>query len=388
MKISDVIKSQTPNPGGDEPQKKSAAPPPPLPPVNRNKISPFSTLQKRESFVPAQNPTPAIPNPVKSHAAIHATKIYTNLIFQARKILTGFSQSNVQLPDLEEICEAVHNAIVAMQDQPAKLLELADRSTPEDYLPGHLTNVALFSIAMSQDLQWSEEMQAALGVGAMLHDVGMVYHRPTYSKPFPLKAEERQALRRIPEDGIHLLDDFLKKLSPNFKTVVHNVILQFQERVSGQGFPKGLKDDEISKEAQIVGLCDAYESISHERPYRERKLPHATLRYMLELSGEMFDGELIKALWETLSLFPPGSFVKLNTGEIGKIVGTNKKLPTRPVVKIIASPEGKRAAAERIIDLAQVPGVTIEKAVDECALELADKKLMLELRAQKWWMGE
>ena len=143
---------------------------------------------------------------------------------------------------------------------------------------------------------------------------------------------------------------------------------------------------QISKEAQLVRLCDIYEAITHPRPYRDRELPNRALRDMGTLSGEAFDGELIKALWGALTLFPPGTYMELNTGEIAQVIGLNKKSPTQPVVKVIISADGKTVKENKTIDLSRQNEFKIKKAIDECHLKTGDIKLALKIKAQKWWL--
>jgi HD-GYP domain-containing protein (c-di-GMP phosphodiesterase class II) len=316
-----------------------------------------------------------------------AANVYGNLVRSSREILAGLSKELIQMPDLEEICEAIDRVIGAAEQEACAILELAARSTPDDYLPGHIANVTVLCIALSRELKCPKETQRALGVGALLHDAGIAFQRLPCPDSEIFSPEEKGIMRKLPDECIRILKDFLESLAPPSRAVVENVILQSQERISGEGYPNNLKGSQISQEAQVVGLCDTYEALSHPRPYRQRKLPHDTLRYLIELAGETFDAILIKKLWETLGLFPPGSFVKLNTNEIAKIVGTNKTFPTRPVVRLIASASGEKIAGEKLIDLSQAPGIAIERAVDECSLNLADRRLVLELRTQKWWFN-
>jgi len=319
------------------------------------------------------------------HARIRPTEIYSNLTRIARSFLEGISQEPVKYPDLEEICEAIEWIMEGLEFQPSRLLEFVERSTPEDYLPGHTANVTVLSTALAQQMGWPKERQRILALGALLHDAGMVAHRSIYSKPAELNCEEKEAIMSSPQKGAEALNDFFEAIAPKPREVVRGIVLQSKERISGNGFPNKLPAEQILVESQIVGLCSTYEALTHPRPFRGRKLPHDTLRQMIELSGESFDGGLIKTLWETLTLFPPGSFVKLNTGETAKVIDLNKTLPTRPIVKVVISANEEKVKEEKIIDLSKTPSVLIEGAVDECSLKLTDKRLLLELRAQKWW---
>lgn len=382
MRISDILHSKDVQKSGiTEPEKDKEI---------AMKIRSSRTILSRtqsETSVPTQLIS-SERKPVSTHLypAISAITIYGNLVQQARNFLSGLSKDPVQFPDLEEICEVIERISEGIESQPARFLELVKRSTPDDYLPGEIANVTILSIALSHQLNWSMETQRAVGMGAFLHNAGMTFYRLSHPQSTPPSPEEEQSLRKLPQKSLEILGTFLASFAPEPKKIVENIILQSQERISGQGYPHELKGDQISKEAQVVGLCNTYESITHPYPHRRQKLPHEALKYLIELCGETFDGSLVKALWETLSLFPPGSFVHLNTGEIAKVTNINKKLPAKPIVKVIVSSAGEKVRKEKIIDLSQTSSVTIEKSIDECTLHLSDRRLLLELRAQRWWL--
>lgn len=316
---------------------------------------------------------------------IRSAEIYTALVRNARALVKGLAQPAVKYPDLEDLCEALEWTMEGLETQPARLLEYVERSTPDDYLPGHSANVTILSIALAQKMGLSKDQTRIVGMGAFLHDAGLVAYQSVYQQSTQLSEADKQAMRQYPVKSVELLKGFLDALQPEHQATITRIILQAKERISGDGYPNHLRGEQICQEAQIVGLCDTYESITHPRAYRGRRLPHETLRKLIELSGEAFDGALIKKLWETLSLFPPGSFVRLNTGEIGRVADINRNLPTRPVVRILLNAAGSRVKEERTVDLSKASGLVVEKAVDECSLKMADRRLLLELRAQKWW---
>jgi len=110
------------------------------------------------------------------------------------------------------------------------------------------------------------------------------------------------------------------------------------------------------------------------------------MKMMIRASGSDFDTDILKAFIEKISLYPPGSYVRLNSDEIAKVVKVNPGLPTRPVVKCVANGKGQKISENKIIDLAANSVICIKEAVDETRLELTDKRLALELKAVRWWV--
>ena len=347
----------------------------------RTEPSPFAPLH-----------SPSFPSPTISEAVrpavfqprVRPAETYSRLIEVCRDLFDRLASDPVRMPELDDLCEAVAWTLEGVESEPARLLELAERSTPQDHLIGHTANVAILSAAVGRQLRWPEEHLRALGVGALLHDAGLARHREIYGKEGPADERERAVLRQVPEEGARLLEPFLAELSADSQGTVLRILLEARERISGAG-PRGLKGDQIGQEAQVVGLCDYYESLCHPRPHRPRMLSHDALRHLIEKSGEDFHGDLIKRLAEALTPYPPGSFVRLSTGEVGRVIDINRDAPNRPVVRIVVSKGRQKEGGDRTVDLSQFPEISVEKAVDECSLKLSDRRLLLELRAQRWW---
>ncbi|OGR82939.1 MAG: hypothetical protein A2902_01370 [Elusimicrobia bacterium RIFCSPLOWO2_01_FULL_64_13] len=372
----------------------------------------FRERQNRKNDAPRQNiftglrtPDPAIENsrstvwtrsraeePRLFSALVHeppdSKKTYGDLVRLSERIIAGLTLRPVKLPDLDDMCETVGILMEDLEESRSAILAWTERSTLGDYLAGHTANVTVISIAVSQEMGWPAATQLAVGVAALLHDAGLAYNRALTDHGRPLSRDEKLELTALPRQCLEILDDFLASLSPESRGIVEKIILQYQERVSGEGYPGGLRDGEICEEAQLVGLCDTYEALCHPRPHKKSKLSHEALRVLIEMAGRDFDGSLIKSLWETLTLFPPGSFVKLNTGELARVLRVNKSLPTRPKVQVMAAADGSRAKASPVMDLSQTPGVVIDRAVDECSAGVQDPGLLIELKAQKWWIPQ
>lgn len=352
------------------------------------KLPPPAQSRSRKSISEEKNPIQKTGElTIRNAKVVPPAELYGKLIHTASHFTERLRLAISPALDLDELCESVERAMETMHSVPDRILELTLRSTPGDYLPGHIVNVTLVSLAVAQELKWEKERMRLLGVGAFLHDAALAKLPHLYTKEGALTAEEKKILQNLPKESVELLKDLLEAMDSSSRKTIENILLQTHERISGKGTPSGLKGTQILPEAQLLGLADTYEAISHPRPYRPAKHPHEALRALIELSGDAFDGVLMKALWGTLSLFPPGSYVKLSTAEIAKVVSLNKKNPTAPVVQVILSLEGEEVTGEKIMDLAQTQEVSIERAVDEALLKTKDPAVALRLKAQKWWLA-
>ncbi|RPI09321.1 MAG: HD domain-containing protein, partial [Zetaproteobacteria bacterium] len=168
---------------------------------------------------------------------------------------------------LDELQGIVGNMAKSVASGDALLVQaLSDDRTTYD-LSHHMVNTAIFAIKIGQGGGCRAEELPWLGLAACLHDVGMsTVPRPILEKPGPLTADETTLVRRHPESGFRIL----QRLGSEFEWLA-NVALQEHEREDGSGYPRGLKGNEIHEYAKIVGLADAYESLTHFRPHRNKR---------------------------------------------------------------------------------------------------------------------
>ena len=144
---------------------------------------------------------------------------------------------------------------------------------------------------------------------------------------------------------------------------IGEVILQTHERNNGQGYPNGLKDDEINENAKIIGIADVYESLTHERPYRRALPPNIALQQIIK--DKEFSKDILKAFIQKISVFPEGSIVKLNNGAVAKVIKTNINHPFKPVIELISTPRETEHKAGKIIDMTDLPFLYIVQLASE-----------------------
>ncbi len=122
---------------------------------------------------------------------------------------------------------------------------------------------------------------------------------------------------------------------------------------TAQGYPSGLKGDEISEYAKIIGICDSYEAMTHDRPHKKAAAQYLSV---LQLAGSQryaFAPHIVKMFLDEITLYPIGSYVRLNNKAIGVVVETNPNNPLKPTVRIVVDGHGKKAMEEKLINLAE-----------------------------------
>ncbi len=300
--------------------------------------------------------------------AAGSMKLYNEALEIVRRAYTPNLKDE---PDFfKKILAVVEKAItlIAENNRGIHILSCRDYPSPEDGFYYHITNVFFMSIDLGIGMGLDRSRLAELGAGALLHDIGM-RDLSERDKQEPLDNCEYSKIKQHPEVGVAIL----KKMNADISKTILDVVRQEHERSDGSGYPDGAKSEEISEDAQVVGLIDSYEAMIHYRPYRLRYTPLEAMSVMLK-NKNIFGPKIIKALILRVGVFPLGTIVVLNTKEIGIVINNQPELPFRPVVRIIFDPYGRDLKNPKEIDLAENPIIYIDDCVKEDR-EISDYKV-------------
>ncbi len=374
-RLSDLVREST------DPSQKAVATPPPRPP------KPSDAARKRKH----RAATPPVQSSVDSEdgrleraalapqeASIERAIIERNGLSD-RPHLKGLDAPDQQLDKATGIVREILRAVKAQTpfsissgEEAAKFLlqnlQAGDALLVPVFTPGgpsldpalEAVNVCLLAVKFGLELGYTREELRQLSLAALLHDVGMArLPEGLVEKNGPLNPVERASLGRHSEEGAQIIMGLGSEYS-----WLAEVIIQCHERVDGSGYPKALKGTEVHEYAQVVGLADVYESLVHHRPFRRRLSPLEALKEILSRERTAFPDRVLKALIQALSPYPVGSLVRLNTGEIGRVVAKDKDRPLRPVVEVLVR-GGKRLEESMVTDLSQSPLLNIQDSLAE-----------------------
>ncbi len=175
-------------------------------------------------------------------------------------------------------------------------LQRADRSTGE-----HTRRVALNAVLVGEALGLSRGRLRGLALGGMLHDIGKLgVPVAILQKPGALDADERAAIERHPALGAAMLDQL-----GGFGPDVRSLVLDHHERPDGAGYPRGLKGDELSLDARILAVCDVFDALVSERPYREAWPVERAIATLAAGAGTQFDPRCVRALTDVVRTASP-----------------------------------------------------------------------------------
>jgi HD-GYP domain-containing protein (c-di-GMP phosphodiesterase class II) len=210
------------------------------------------------------------------------------------------------------------------------LLNLSHIQGYNDYLYSHVVNVAMLALIIGKQLRLSPEDLHDLGVAALLHDYGMVkLDHAVYDHDRSLSPEEWEQVKRHPDYGVEMLRN-----AAQFSPAILQGVLEHHERMDGSGYPCQKQGAELGLFGRIIAVADVYDACISKRKYRDSLTPHRTLKELLG-DSKQFDLTVLKVFLAAMAIYPVGSYVRLNTGEIGKVVGCNPHEPFRPDVQVI-----------------------------------------------------
>lgn len=228
-----------------------------------------------------------------------------------------------------------------------------------NYLYAHSLNVCLLSVKIGTWMNMNKSDLVDIALGGLLHDIGLVTMEDIVSLPRKLKHNEIQIINKHSARSANILEE-VKGLAGD----VISAIRGHHRRLKDRNFVKELSHEKLQKMAQIIGLADVYEAVTHPRSYRKAKLPHEGIRELVEKESDNFQAKILKSLIDNIGIYPIGSWVRLTNGEIGLVVSINKDYPLRPKINTLFDAKGNKLAAIKTIDLLDEPRLHIECPID------------------------
>ncbi|WP_067701034.1 HD-GYP domain-containing protein [Erwinia sp. ErVv1] len=228
---------------------------------------------------------------------------------------------------------------------PAALLSVVRLKTHDDYTYLHSVAVCALMVSLARQLQLDERQVRQAGTAGLLHDVGKAgIPLEILNKPGKLTDDEFELMKLHPAIG----ESLLRK--SNGDTEVLDVALHHHERINGEGYPHGLKGEGISLLARMAAVCDVYDAVTSDRPYKAGWNPAAAMHQMASWEGH-FDRQIFHAFVKAVGIYPPGSVVRLASGRIAVIAEPGEKSLLQPKVCVFFSLITRQPIKPEIVDL-------------------------------------
>lgn len=237
------------------------------------------------------------------------------------------------------------------------LIQLEDIRAYSDYIFTHSINVAVYAIMTGISLGYSEKELSVLGLGALLHDIGMIVVDPlVLSEPKALVNLEASTINQHAEFGFNILRNY-----PEISTISSHIAYQHHERFDGTGFPRGLKGKEILEVAKIAAVADTFDTLIADDPKQVGLSTTDALIYIKNHAGTLFDPDIVNAFASNVAIYPVGCLLKLNSGDIAVVTSVKRINSEHPTINIIYDSQGHLLKPSVAIDLSTSSEVAIER---------------------------
>lgn len=263
--------------------------------------------------------------------------------------------------DVAPVRNSVCKMIDELMENKEMMVNLQDLKSNDQYTFSHSVNVCVLSLITGISMNYDEGKLRELGIGAMLHDVGKTrIPVEILNKPYSLDPDEYEIVKKHTNYGYELL-----KKTQVLSTYASYIALTHHERYDGKGYPLGLSGNEIHEFSKIVSVADVYDAITSDRVYRKRVNVNDAIEYLIGMGNHQFDYNIVRAFVEHIATYPPGTCLRLNTGEKAIVVDINKRYPNRPIVRILTDQEGQPLEEPKEVDLTKNNTLLITEIIDD-----------------------
>jgi len=272
--------------------------------------------------------------------------------------------------DNPKVRGVVQELIVSIVKDSQSMIGLIQSKDKNDTLARKSVNVCILALAFGKHIGIPKEKMYVLGLGALLHDIGMVQiPNRILLKKQPLTPAERAIMEKHTEYGLAVLAK-TREIPVDVLKIVHS----HHERMDGNGYPQKLQGKEVGLLVRMVTIASVYEALTRERFYTETLTPVAALKYLYTSGNAIFDAPLVEKFIQALGIYPSGCVVVLNSGEIGVVVNVNPQDRLRPTLRIVTNAQKQLLGQAYVLELADriTKDIEIVKtlAMDDPIIEL------------------
>ena len=291
---------------------------------------------KKEEATPVPKERPADAKVTVAEEMPRAREVYSRTLETARNALKAIRLG--QAFPTEQIENMVQEIVGSIMRNSDALLSLSQIKGYDEYTYEHSVNVAILVCSLCHTLGYERSIMMEGGIGGLLHDIGKTWiPEHIVNKPGKFTEAEYAVMKRHPEYGLEIVKD-RKGISDLSK----QVIVQHHERISGKGYPQGLKGGQIHFMGIIAGLADVYDAMTSNRVYRPAFTPQQSLASIYNGIDDEFPRKISEHFIKLLGVYPVGSFVRLASGEMGVVIRINRDDVLAPDIIMLFSQEGQR----------------------------------------------
>ncbi len=280
---------------------------------------------------------------------VHAKRIIEN---SKEAVVSMFDDVRMgKAIDAESASPLVEEISASLDRNEGALISLVRLKASDDYTYMHSVAVCALMISLARELDLPESEVRRAGMGGLLHDIGKaMIPIEVLNKPGALTEKEFNLVKLHPEQGYALL-----KQGSVTDEVALDICLHHHEKIDGTGYPFKLNGSQISLFAKMGAVCDVYDAVTSNRPYKPGWEPGVSLQRMAQWESH-FDQKVFQAFVKCVGIYPVGSVVLLKSGRLALVIDQSAKNLLTPIVKVFFSTKSKIRIPMDVLDLSK-PGV-------------------------------
>ncbi len=253
--------------------------------------------------------------------------------------------------DLERAHQVMDGMVESIVRNPDALALLSRVKRASSYVYGRSVSVAINMLLFGRHLGFPRDHMHLLGAAGLLLDVGTVKVPPELlNKRGQLTPEEYDTVKRHVQLGIEML-----RKSHGVSEKLLAIVACHHEREDGSGYPHGLRGAAIGVPGKMVAIVDCYDALTSERPYARPFSPYEALQHLYGWRHHLFHLELVEQFIQCLGIYPVGSLVELNSGEVAVVLAHNRVRRLKPRVLVILDPDKQPYSAPIPLDMLTAP---------------------------------
>ncbi len=243
-----------------------------------------------------------------------------------------------------ELAAQVVGSVIKNENALVWLTQLKSR---DEYTTQHSINVCILSVLFGRHLGLAPNDLEELGFGALLHDVGkMRIPLQILNKFGKLNDDEMDLMKQHPVFGYEILRN-----TPGVSFSAVDIAHSHHERIDGTGYPRKMEGDTISLFTKVVSIVDVYDAITSDRVYHMGIAPHEALNMMYGWAPPSFNSELLQEFIRCLGIYPIGSIVELDNGEVGVVMTVNRMKSLKPLLTLVLDREKRPFPRRKLLNL-------------------------------------
>lgn len=275
-----------------------------------------------------------------------AKEYYRNAVEAIKRIVEDIKFK--KRVNIEKARFAINSMVASIQRNRTPLVTLASLKAHDEYTFSHAVNVAVLTLVQGEALGLDRQALNDLGIAGLLHDMGKLkVPEEILKKPGKLTPEEFELIKLHPADGAKIL-----MKTPGISKLAYVVTFEHHIKYDLGGYPVVSREKgELNLGSMLVRIADTYDAMRSNRYYAREVPPEKTIKEMKEASGKEFEPVLLRKFIRLIGVYPPGTFVRLDTNEIGFVFQTNPSDPYRPRVKIVIDSNGSKIEKPQEVNL-------------------------------------